>query len=67
MRQRNYGINVRVTLQEKNKIERYAKKCGLTVSEYLRQLANGHEPQDLSHIRFGGDTDGNDQNLAHTR
>jgi len=67
MRQRTYGINIRVTLQEKNRIERHAKKCGLTISEYLRQLAKGHKLQDLSHIRFGGDTDGNDQNLANPR
>jgi hypothetical protein len=67
MRQRTYGINIRGTAQEKNRIERRAKKCGLSVSEYLRQLAGGHAPQDLSHMRFGGDDDGNDQNLAHTR
>lgn len=54
MRARTYGINIRVTAQEKIRIERYAKKCGLTVSEYLRQLASGHEPQDLSHMKFGG-------------
>lgn len=58
MRQRSYGINIRVTQQEKKRIERHAKKCGLTVSEYLRQLANGHEPQKLSHMRFGGGEDG---------
>ena len=37
-RQRNLGINIRVTPKEKKKIERNAKKCRLTVSEYLRQL-----------------------------
>ena len=55
MRERTYGINIRVTLHEKKQIERRAKKCGLTLSEYLRQLAKGRKPQDLSNINFGGD------------
>ena len=46
-RQRNLGINIRVTPQEKKKIERNAKKCRLTVSEYLRQLAMNKEPKAL--------------------
>ena len=46
-RQRNLGINIRVTTQEKKKIERNAKKCRLTVSEYLRQLAMNIEPKEL--------------------
>ena len=47
MRERNRGINIRVTEQEKKRIERNAKRCRLTVSEYVRQLANGYEPQEL--------------------
>lgn len=46
-RQRNLGINIRVTPQEKKKIERNAKKCRLNVSEYLRQLAMNIEPKEL--------------------
>ena len=46
-RQRNLGINIRVTPQEKKKIERNAKKCRLTISEYLRQLAMNKEPKEL--------------------
>lgn len=42
---RNVGINIRVTEQEKKKIVRNAKRCKLSVSEYLRQLANGMEPR----------------------
>ena len=38
-RQRNLGINIRVTPEEKEKIERNAKKSRLSVSEYLRQIA----------------------------
>ncbi len=67
MRQRIYGINVRVTAQEKTIIERRAKKCGLTVSEYLRQLAKGREPQELSRLNFGGDDDGNHEDMAYPR
>jgi cytochrome b len=65
MRERTLGIHIRVTAQEKNRIARYAKRCGLTVSEYLRQLAKGHTPQELSHKNFGGEQDGDNENLAH--
>lgn len=47
MRNRNVGINIRVSEKEKEKIVRNASKCQLTVSEYLRKLANGHEPKEL--------------------
>ena len=46
-RQRNLGINIRVTLAEKKKIETNAKKCRLSVSEYLRQIAMKVEPKEL--------------------
>lgn len=46
-RQRNLGINIRVTPAEKKKIERNAKKCRLNVSEYLRQIAMNVEPKEL--------------------
>ena len=38
-RKRSVGINIRVTPEEKKKIERNARKCRLSVSEYLRQIA----------------------------
>ena len=44
-RKRTVGINIRVTPQEKKRIVRFAKKCRLSVSEYLRQLAEGYTPQ----------------------
>ena len=47
MRERNIGINIRVTESEKNTIADNARKCNLTVSEYLRKLAMGHEPVEL--------------------
>ena len=37
-------INVRVTVTEKKKVTMLAKKCGLSLSEYLRQRALGYEP-----------------------
>ena len=44
MRRRSVGINVRVTVTEKKKVTMLAKKCGLSLSEYLRQRALGYEP-----------------------
>ncbi len=46
-RQRNLGINIRVTPAEKKKIESNARKCRLTVSEYLRKIAMKIEPKEL--------------------
>ena len=46
-RKRKLGINIRVTAGEKKRIERNAKKCKLSVSEYLRQTALGIEPKEL--------------------
>ena len=44
MRNRTVAINVRVTVTEKKKVTMLARKCGLTLSEYLRQRALGYEP-----------------------
>lgn len=52
IRKRERGINIRVTEQEKLRIERFAGRCKLTVSEYLRQLANGYVPQELPNDRL---------------
>ena len=38
-------IYMRVTPADKTKIERLAKICGLSLSEYLRQRALGYAPQ----------------------
>ena len=46
-RQRNLGINIRVTPAEKKRIVRNAKRCKLSVSEYLRQIAMNVEPKEL--------------------
>ena len=44
MRKRSVGINVRVSVTEKRKMMLMAKRCGLSLSEYLRQRALGYEP-----------------------
>ena len=44
MRNRTVGINVRVTVTEKKKVTMLARKCGLSLSEYLRQRALGYGP-----------------------
>ena len=43
MRSKNYGINVRVTEQEKRKLLENARFCSLSLSEYLRRLGLGKE------------------------
>ena len=44
MRKRSVGINVRVSVTEKKKVTMLARKCGLSLSDYLRQRALGYEP-----------------------
>ena len=44
MRKRSAGINVRASVTEKRKMTLMAKRCGLSLSEYLRQRALGYEP-----------------------
>ncbi len=38
-------IEVRLTEKQKEQVERAAKRCGVTTSEYLRQRALGGEPE----------------------
>ena len=38
MRKRTFNINVRVTESEKKHLMRTAKRCGLSLSEYLRKV-----------------------------
>ena len=44
MRKRSIGINVRVSPTEKKRVTMLAKKCRLSLSEYLRQRALDYEP-----------------------
>ena len=34
MRKRTYGINVRVSKEEKERLERMARRCGISLSAY---------------------------------
>lgn len=45
MRKRSVGINLRVTPEEKRRMTAAARRCGLSLSEYLRQRAVGYEPR----------------------
>ena len=52
MRTRETHINVRTTPQEKARFARNARRCGLSLSEYLRKLANGYEPKEALPVQF---------------
>jgi len=52
MRTRETHINVRTTPKEKAKFERNAQKCGLSLSAYLRMLANGHDPKAVPPLEY---------------
>ena len=38
-------LEIRITPENKKKIERYASKCGLTTSEYVKKRALGFAPR----------------------
>ena len=52
MRKRNTHINIRTTPEEKTRFEKNANKCGLSLSEYLRMLANRYEPKQLPPLDY---------------
>ena len=47
MKERTQSIYTRITPAEKQQIERRAKKCGLSVSEYIRQRCLGYAPREV--------------------
>lgn len=47
MKDRKVQLKTRATEKEKLRIENKAKKCGLSVSEYLRKRALGYSPKAL--------------------
>lgn len=51
-RKRTLGVNIRMTEQEKKRVRQNARRCKLTVSEYLRQLSNGYAPKELPNDRL---------------
>ena len=52
MRTRTVAINIRVTEGEKRRMESAAKKCGISLSAYLRKLRLGKEVQAISPPSF---------------
>ena len=51
-RKRTTAIQVRVTEQEKRKLERQARRCGLSLSGYLRQVGAGKPAAAFPRPRF---------------
>ena len=47
LKERKVQLKMRATEKEKVRIENKAKKCGLSVSEYLRKRALGYSPKAL--------------------
>ena len=45
MKEKKARIEIRLSEKDKKKIERYAKKCGVPVSEFVRQCALGFTPR----------------------
>ena len=45
MKEEKVRIKVRLTEEEKEKLERNSALCGLTQSEYVRQLCRGIHPK----------------------
>lgn len=52
MKEKSKSIYVRVTPREKIKIEQTAEKCGLPLSEYIRQRALGYSPRTVQPDAF---------------
>ena len=46
-------IAVRVTAMKKEKIQAKARKCGLSVTEYVKQRALGYEPRAVPPEKLG--------------
>ena len=45
MKEKKARMEIRLSEKDKKKIERYAKKCGVPVSEFVRQCALGFTPR----------------------
>lgn len=46
MKKNDTRLQLRLSLNEKEKIERNAQRCGMSVSGYVRQCCLGREPKD---------------------
>ena len=52
MHERTVQIHFRATEKERIRFQANAKKCGLSLSEYLRKLAGGYEPRALPPLAY---------------
>ncbi len=52
MKEKNSRLELRLPAKEKEQLEQLARKCGLTVSEYLRKRGLGYEPGPFLDDRF---------------
>ncbi len=53
MKEKTVQIHFRATEKERMNFQRNAQKCGMSLSAYLRALANKHEPKSLPPIQYG--------------
>jgi hypothetical protein len=52
MKERTVQIHFRATEKERIRFQANAKKCGLSLSEYLRKLADGYDPKALPPLEY---------------
>ena len=52
MKEKDKRVELRLPAKEKEQLEQLAKKCGLSLSEYLRKRGLGYEPGPLLDDRF---------------
>ena len=52
MKEKDKRVELRLPAKEKEQLEQLAKKCGLSLSEYLRKRGLGYEPGPLLNDRF---------------
>ena len=52
MKEKDKRVELRLSAKEKAQLEQIAKKCGLSLSEYLRKRGLGYEPGPFLDDRF---------------
>ena len=52
MKEKDKRVELRLPAKEKEQLEQLAKKCGLSLSEYLRKRGLGYEPGPFLDGRF---------------
>ena len=52
MKEKNARLELRLPTKEKERLEQIAKKCGLSLSEFLRKRGLGYEPGPFLDDRF---------------